>query len=105
MEGGGSAESFLAGEDLTVGAIVGTLRINGDPSDETGDINLRLRERDAVVEISAGTKDLVLKTGLDKEGVAGPSSVYVNVICDRRHSSDPVSVCVCGGSIDRCPMV
>lgn len=92
MEGGGSAESFLASEDLTVGSVIGTLRINGNPADDLGDINLRLRERDAVVEIAAGSKDLVLKTALDKEGVVGPSSVYVNVICDRRHSTDPVSV-------------
>lgn len=92
MEGGGSAESFLASEDLTVGSVIDTLRINGNPADDLGDINLRLRERDAVVEIAAGSKDLVLKTALDKEGVVGPSSVYVNVICDRRHSTDPVSV-------------
>lgn len=28
---------------------------------------------------------------MDKEGREGPSSVYVNVICDRLHTSDPVS--------------
>lgn len=56
-----------------------------------GDINLSLRERGSAVEISPGTKNVVLVTALDKEGVQGPASVYVNVICDRRHSSDPVS--------------
>lgn len=43
------------------------------------------------MQISPGTKDIVLIVALDKEGIEGPSSVYVNVICDRRHSSDPVS--------------
>lgn len=56
-----------------------------------GDINLSLRERGSAVQITAGTKEMVLVTALDKEGVKGPASVYVNVICDRRHSSDPVS--------------
>lgn len=91
LEGGGSAESFLASEDIAVGAVVGRLRINGNSNVTNGDINLSLRERDAPVEIAAGSKDLVLKTALDKEGLHGPASVYVNVICDRRHSTDPVS--------------
>lgn len=56
-----------------------------------GDINLSLREKGSPVQISPGTKDIVLIMALDKEGIEGPSSVYVNVICDRRHSSDPVS--------------
>ncbi|KAH8312521.1 hypothetical protein KR044_011236, partial [Drosophila immigrans] len=89
LEGGGSAESFLATEDLTVGSIIGKLRINGDPNAETGDINLSLREKNAPVEIVAGTKDLALSVELDKEGVRGPSSIYVNVICVRRRSTDP----------------
>lgn len=72
----------------------GKLRINGNPDKDTGDITLSLRERGAPVEIKPGTKDLVLAIALDKEGVDGPSSVYVNVICDRRHSTDPVSLSV-----------
>lgn len=56
-----------------------------------GDINLSLREKGSPVQIAPGTKDIVLITALDKEGIEGPSSVYVNVICDRRHSTDPVS--------------
>lgn len=91
LEGGGSAESFLATEDLAVGSIIGKLRINGDPNAETGDINLSLREKNAPVEIVAGTKDLALSVELDKEGLRGPSSIYVNVICVRRRSTDPVS--------------
>ncbi|XP_037943093.1 protocadherin Fat 1-like, partial [Teleopsis dalmanni] len=89
LEGGGSAESFLASEDLDVGAIIGKLRINGDPDVENGDINLSLREKDAPVEIVPGTKDLSLAVELDKEGLRGPSSIYVNIICLRRHSTDP----------------
>ncbi|EDX14374.1 GD18224 [Drosophila simulans] len=90
LEGGGSAESFLATEDLAVGSIIGKLRINGDANAETGDINLSLREKNAPVEIHPGTKELALSVELDKEGVRGPSSIYVNVICIRRHSTDPV---------------
>ncbi|KAH8232392.1 hypothetical protein KR032_005355, partial [Drosophila birchii] len=89
LEGGGSAESFLATEDLAVGSIIGKLRINGDPTADTGDINLSLREKNAPVEIVAGTKELALSVELDKEGLRGPSSIYVNVICIRRHSTDP----------------
>lgn len=92
MDGGGSAESFLASEDLAVGTIIGKLRINGDPKVDGGNITLSLRERETPVAIAPGTKDIILITALDKEGVKGPSSVYVNVICDRRHSSDPVSI-------------
>ncbi|XP_055906826.1 protocadherin alpha-8 isoform X1 [Eupeodes corollae] len=89
LEGGGSAESFLASEDLEVGALIGKLRINGNPDEDLGDINLTLRERDAPVEIVPGSKNVVLAVELDKEGVKGPSSIYVNVICVRRHSTDP----------------
>lgn len=91
LEGGGSAESFLVSEDIAVGAVVGTLPINGDANVTHGDIKLSLRERDSPVEIATGSKDLVLKTKLDKEGLHGPASIYVNVICDRRRSTDPVS--------------
>lgn len=95
LDGGGSAESFLASEDLKIGAIIGKLRINGDPDLENGNINLSLRERISPVEIIPGTKTLALTTGIDKEGVSGPSSIYVNVICIRRHSTDPVSPYYC----------
>ncbi|XP_055377565.1 protocadherin-16 [Condylostylus longicornis] len=89
LEGGGSAESFFASENMTVGSVIGHLSINGNPSIDKGDINLSLREKDAPVKIIPGTKDLALIVALDKEGVKGPSSIYVNVICDRRHSTDP----------------
>lgn len=91
LEGGGSAESFLANEDLQVGSIIGKLRINGNPDAEEGDIDLSFREKEAPIEIVSGTKDLSLAVELDKEGIGGPSSIYVNVICTRRRSTDPVS--------------
>ncbi len=69
----------------------GKLRVKGNPKEVVGDINLSLREKGSPVKIMPGTKDIVLITALDKEGIEGPSSVYVNVICDRRHSTDPVS--------------
>ncbi|XP_020715344.1 cadherin-related family member 1 isoform X2 [Ceratitis capitata] len=89
LEGGGSAESFLANEDLQVGSIIGKLRINGNPDAEEGDIDLSFREKEAPIEIVSGTKDLSLAVELDKEGIGGPSSIYVNVICTRRRSTDP----------------
>lgn len=70
---------------------LGKLRIYGNPSIELGDIKLSIREKGSPVRITPGTKDLVLITALDKEGIEGPASVYVNVICDRKHLSDPVS--------------
>lgn len=78
---------------LSVGfAIAGTLTINGNPRlDNLGNISLSIRERDAPVSIAPGTKNLVLNVALDREGKTGPSSVYVNVICVRRHTTDPVS--------------
>lgn len=33
------------------------------------------------------------------QGISGPSSVYVNVICERKHTADPVSIIIdIGGS-------
>lgn len=68
----------------------GTLTINGNPRlDNNGNISLSIRERDAPISIAPGTKNLVLNAALDREGKTGPSSVYVNVICVRRHITDP----------------
>ncbi|CRK91613.1 CLUMA_CG005267, isoform A [Clunio marinus] len=87
LENGGSAENFIVSEDIRVDSVIGQLKINGDPS-PNGNINLSLRERDrnAPVAIDPGTKDLILTSKLDKEGELGPASVYVNVVCDRKHS-------------------
>ncbi|XP_053601681.1 protocadherin-16 isoform X2 [Plodia interpunctella] len=86
---GGAVESFFVSEDTPVGSVIGTLSVNGDPSEAQGDITLRLQERGAAVGIAAGTKNLTLLRALDREERQGPSNVYVNVRCDRRHTSDP----------------
>lgn len=83
----GSAENFIVSEDILVNTVIGQIKINGDAS-PNGNIKLSLREQDrnAPVSLTPGTKDLILTSKLDKEGILGPSSVYVNVACDRRHS-------------------
>ncbi|XP_039300341.1 cadherin-related family member 1-like, partial [Nilaparvata lugens] len=88
LENGGSAESFFVSEDIPVGSVIGTVRLIGDPS-ERGNIELRLKEVDSPVVISPGTSNLTLTRKLDKEGIEGPSSVYVNIICDRKRTTVP----------------
>ncbi|XP_065333277.1 cadherin EGF LAG seven-pass G-type receptor 1 isoform X1 [Cloeon dipterum] len=89
LQTGGSAESFFVSEDSPVGSVVGSVRVFGDPS-ERGDISLRLKETDSPVQIAPGTNNLTLTRQLDKEGIEGPSSVYVNVVCDRKRApGDP----------------
>ncbi|CAG9782647.1 unnamed protein product [Diatraea saccharalis] len=85
---GGAVESFFISEDTPVGSVIGTLSVNGDPS-ESGDITLRLQEVGAAVGIAAGTRNLTLLRPLDREEARGPSNVYVNVRCDRRRTTDP----------------
>ncbi|KAL0281542.1 UNVERIFIED_CONTAM: hypothetical protein PYX00_002495 [Menopon gallinae] len=90
LENGGSAENFFVSESLPVGSTIGVLKIHGNPSEKFGDITLRLHRADSPVRIAQGSKNLTLARQLDKEGVVGPSSVYVNVLCERRGvSSDP----------------
>ncbi|XP_050081975.1 fat-like cadherin-related tumor suppressor homolog [Anopheles aquasalis] len=85
LDGGGSAVNFFANEDITVGSTVGSLRVLGDPGK---DIVLTLREKDSPVYIAPGTKDLIVAKPLDKEGLIGPSAVFVNVICERKFSDE-----------------
>ncbi|XP_026726714.1 protocadherin-16, partial [Trichoplusia ni] len=86
---GGAVESFFISEDTPVGSVIGSLSVNGDPSEEQGDITLRLQEKGAAVGIAPGTKNLTLLRALDREEQRGPSNVYVNVRCDRRRTTDP----------------
>lgn len=72
--------------------IIGTLSVNGDPSEEDGNISLKLQEKDAALGIAPGTKNLTLLRALDREEKRGPSNVYVNVRCDRRRTTDPVGI-------------
>ncbi|XP_044750836.1 protocadherin-16 [Coccinella septempunctata] len=88
LESGSSSESFFVSEDQPVGTIIGQVRIVGDPK-PGGNIGLRLKEEDSPVEIASGSKNLTLKKRLDKEGIEGPSSVFVNLICERLHTLDP----------------
>ncbi|XP_048481685.1 protocadherin-16 [Plutella xylostella] len=85
---GGAVESFYIAEDTPVGAVIGTLSVNGDAS-VNGDITLRLQERNAAVALAPHSKNLTLTRALDREERLGPSSVYVNVRCDRRRTTDP----------------
>lgn len=62
--------------------------MHGDPR-PGGSIALRLQESDSPVAIQPGTRNLTLRKRLDKEGVDGPSSVFINLICDRLHTLDP----------------
>lgn len=66
--------------------------MNGDASDTEGNISLKLQEKNAPVGIAPGSKNLTLLRALDREEKSGPSNVYVNVRCDRRRTSDPVSI-------------
>ncbi|KAL3281094.1 hypothetical protein HHI36_004318 [Cryptolaemus montrouzieri] len=88
LENDSSSESFFVPEDIPVGSTVGQVKILGDPR-PGGNIALRLKEIDSPVMIAPGTKNLTLKRRLDKEGLDGPSSVFVNLICERLHTLDP----------------
>lgn len=70
--------------------LTGILSVNGDPSEEEGNISLKLQEKDAAIGIAPGTKNITLLRQLDREEKSGPSNVYVNVRCDRRRTTDPV---------------
>ncbi|XP_046595411.1 protocadherin Fat 4 [Neodiprion lecontei] len=94
LENGATAAHLFVGEELEVGGVVGAIGVIGDPVipgdlGSKGDIELRLQEKDSPVAIYPGSKNLTLTRPLDKEGVQGPASVYVNVICERRRTLDP----------------
>lgn len=90
LENGATASHLFVSEDLEVGDTVGVLGVFGDPG-ANGDIELRLQEHDSPVTISPHSRNLTLSRPLDKEGLDGPASVFVNVICERKHTLDPVS--------------
>ncbi|XP_058446695.1 protocadherin Fat 2 isoform X2 [Malaya genurostris] len=87
LKDGAEAEMFIVGEDTAVGSLLGTLNINGNPAT---DISLSVREKNPPVIIEPNTSKIILMTRLDKEGIDGPSSVHVNVICDRKYTAVPV---------------
>ncbi|XP_050463262.1 protocadherin Fat 4 [Cataglyphis hispanica] len=88
LENGATAAYLFVSEDLPVGGIVGVLGVVGDPGLQ-GDIELSLQEHDSPVAFSSYSKNLTLIRPLDKEGIEGPASVYINVICEKKHTLDP----------------
>ncbi|XP_017769674.1 PREDICTED: cadherin-related tumor suppressor-like [Nicrophorus vespilloides] len=87
LENGGSSESFFVSEDLEIGSVIGHVRVHGDPR-PGGTIALHLKESDSPIDISPGSKNLTLIRQLDKEGIDGPSSVFINLICERLRTLD-----------------
>ncbi|KAM7302659.1 protocadherin-16 [Ixodes scapularis] len=86
---GGSSETFTVNEAFPVESIIGTLQVAGNASETYGDIELRMADPEkAPLSILPGTKDLVLRQKLDKEGEDGLRSVTTDVICAPRHTRD-----------------
>ncbi|XP_018353718.1 PREDICTED: protocadherin Fat 4-like [Trachymyrmex septentrionalis] len=83
LENGATAAHLFVREDLPVGDTVGILGVLGDPGSQ-GDIELSLQEHDSPVAFSPYSKNLTLIRPLDKEGIEGPASVYINVICGKK---------------------
>ncbi|XP_066596729.1 protocadherin beta-10 isoform X2 [Prorops nasuta] len=88
LENGATADHLFVSEDHRVGDTIGVVGVLGDPGPQ-GDIELTLQERDSPVTFSPFSKNLTLTRTLDKEGVDGPASVYINVICERKRTIDP----------------
>nr|XP_022918947.1 protocadherin Fat 4 [Onthophagus taurus]XP_022918948.1 protocadherin Fat 4 [Onthophagus taurus] len=94
LENGASSEKFTLPEDSLVGSQIRSVHVHGDPrpSLEGGNIQLYIQEQDGPISIIPNSKNLTLKSRLDKEGVDGPSSIFINLICERLHTLDPVFV-------------
>lgn len=89
LENGATAAHLFVSEGVRVGDTIGVLGVFGEPG-SLGDIELRLQEYDSPVSFSPHSRNLTLTRPLDKEGIEGPASVYVNVICERKNTLDPV---------------
>jgi len=89
LENGATAAHLFVREDLPVGDTVGILGVLGDPGSK-GDIELSLQEHDSPVAFSPYSKNLTLIRSLDKEGIEGPASVYINVICGKKPTAESV---------------
>ena len=88
LEGGWSTISFFVREDLPVNAVIGKIRAIGVVGE---DITLRLagdQDLPVAVETRGGEASLRLTGVLDKEGVLGPSSLILGVICQRLGTND-----------------
>ncbi|XP_037560945.1 protocadherin-16-like [Dermacentor silvarum] len=94
---GGSSETFTVNEAFPVESIVGRLQVVGNASEPGGDIELRMADPEgSPLTILPGTKSLVLRRKLDKEGRDGLRSVTTDVICSPRHTrnNDHLSITV-----------
>ncbi|XP_075538713.1 protocadherin-like wing polarity protein stan [Dermacentor variabilis] len=94
---GGSSETFTVNEAFPVESIVGRLQVVGNASEPGGDIQLRMADPEgSPLTILPGTKSLVLRRKLDKEGRDGLRSVTTDVICSPRHTrnNDHLSITV-----------
>jgi hypothetical protein len=89
LANGQTAAHLFVSEDLKVGATIGFLSVLGDPGPD-GDIQLRLQEHDSPVTFTPDSRNLTLMRPLDKEGIEGPASIFINVICEKKHTLDPV---------------
>lgn len=100
LDNGATAAHLFVSEDLPVGETVGVLGVLGDPSLQ-GDIvlSLEVKDADVPVAISPYSKNLTLVKPLDKEGIEGPASVIINVICNRKHTVDPVRLSLNGTTL------
>ncbi|KAH7961078.1 hypothetical protein HPB52_001554 [Rhipicephalus sanguineus] len=84
---GGSSETFTVNEAFPVESIVGRLQVVGNAGEPDGDIELRMADPEgSPLTLLPGTKSLVLRRKLDKEGRDGLRSVTTDVICSPRHT-------------------
>ncbi|KAL1474943.1 hypothetical protein MTO96_037651 [Rhipicephalus appendiculatus] len=94
---GGSSETFTVNEAFPVESIIGRLQVVGNASEPNGDIELRMADPEgSPLTLLPGTKSLVLRRKLDKEGRDGLRSVTTDVICSPRHTrkNDHLSITV-----------
>ncbi|XP_037509901.1 protocadherin-16 [Rhipicephalus sanguineus] len=94
---GGSSETFTVNEAFPVESIVGRLQVVGNAGEPDGDIELRMADPEgSPLTLLPGTKSLVLRRKLDKEGRDGLRSVTTDVICSPRHTrkNDHLSITV-----------
>ena len=89
LEGGWSTISFFVREDLSIGSVIGKIRAIGVVGQDIA-LGLAPGQEDVPVSVvtAGGEASLQLTGPLDKEGVLGPSSLIVGVICERLGTND-----------------
>ncbi|XP_011503824.1 PREDICTED: protocadherin-16 [Ceratosolen solmsi marchali] len=88
LENGQTGARLFVNEDIKIGDTIGVLSVLGDPGLQ-GNIDLKLQEQDSPVIFIPNSRNLTLMRPLDKEGIKGPASVYINAICERKHTLEP----------------